>query len=266
MPAVRYYWDMTLRKEARKVGDHPVVEKGARVGYAASGVLHLLLGWLALRLAWGSYAGDADQSGAFEVLGSSVAGVIVLGVLGAGFVLLGAWNLLEAVVLHDTKDRIKHVAKGVTYGVLAWGAFEVAGGSDTSSSEQSEDATATLLAGPLGSALVVLLGAVVVAVGGYLLYKGLARKFREDLREDPGRVVEALGTLGYAAKGVSLIIVGVLFWTAAATHDPEKASGLDGALRTVLQLPWGQVLLSLVAFGLVAYAAYSFARARYARV
>lgn len=255
-----------VRKEARKVGDHPVVETGARIGYAASAVLHLLLGWLALRMAWGNYGGDADQSGAFEVLGSSTGGVVVLVVLAAGFVLLGAWNLLEAVVLHDTKDRVKYAAKGVTYGVLAWGAFEVAGGTDTSSSQQSEEATATLLAGPLGGVLVVLLGAVVVAVGGYLIYKGLARKFREDLRKDPGRAVEVLGMLGYAAKGVSLIIVGVLFWSAAATHDPEKASGLDGALHTVLQLPWGQVLLSLVAVGLVAYAAYSFARSRYARV
>lgn len=244
-----------------------MVENGARVGYAASGVLHLLLAWLALRLAWGSYSGEADQSGAFESLTGSTAGVVLLIVLGVGFVLLGLWNLAEALLVKgETKDRVKHVAKGLTYGVLAWGAIEVAAGRDSSSSERSQDLTARLMANAAGSVLVVVIGLVVVAVGGYHIYKGVAGKYREDLREDPGRAVEWLATVGYSAKGVALIVIGIVFWAAVFTHDPEKASGMDGALRTLLELPLGKALLSLVALGLVAYGIYSFARAKYARV
>ena len=264
---LRYYWGMTVRDGARKAGNHPVVENGARAGYAASGVLHLLLAWLSLRLAWGNYAGEADQAGAFEALSVTPVGVGVLAVLGVGFVLLGVWNLFEALLIRgDVGRRLKHLAKGLTYGVLAFGAFEVAAGTDTSSAEQSRDVTATLMGSAAGSVAVVLVGLVVAAVGGYHVYKGVARKYREDLRENPGRAIEALATLGYVAKGVSLLAVGGLFWAAVATHDPEKASGMDGALRTLLDLPLGKGLLSLVALGLVAYGIYSFARAKYARV
>ena len=42
---------------AAQAGDHPIVEWGARLGYAASGVLHLVLAWLIVQIAIGS----ADQ-------------------------------------------------------------------------------------------------------------------------------------------------------------------------------------------------------------
>lgn len=258
---------MTVRDGVRRAGNHPVVEYGARAGYAASGVLHLLLAWLTLRLAWGSYGGDADQSGAFEALSVTPVGVGLLAALGVGFVLLGVWNLIEAVLVRgDAGRRLKHVAKGLMYGALASGAFEVAAGTDTSSAEQSRDVTATLMGSAAGSIAVVVVGLVVAAVGGYHIYKGIARKYREDLRENPGRAIEALATFGYAAKGVALLAVGGLLWAAVATHDPQKASGMDGALRTLLDLPLGKGLLSLVALGLFAYGTYSFARAKYARV
>lgn len=244
-----------------------MVENGARAGYAASGVLHVLLAWLALRLTWGSYKGEADQSGAFQSLASTRTGVAFLVVLGVGFVLLGLWNLIEAFVSRgETKDRVKNAAKGVVYAVLAIGAFEVALGRETSSSQQSQDLTARLMANPAGIVLVVVVGLVVLVIGGFHIYKGVAGKYHEDLRQDPGRGVEWAATIGYAAKGVALIVIGGLFVAAGFTQDPEKASGMDGALRTLLELPLGKVLLSLVALGLVAYGIYSLARAKYARV
>lgn len=258
---------MSVGNRARSASEHPIVENGARVGYAASGVLHLLLAWLALRLAWGSYSGEADQSGAFQSLTGSGAGVVLLVVLGVGFVLLALWNIAEAFLVHgEAKDRVKYAAKGVTYGVLASGAFTVASGRNSSGSEQSQDLTARLMANPAGTVLVVVVGLVIVAVGGYHIYKGVAGKYREDLTQDPGRAVEMMATIGYTAKGVALIVIGGLFVAAAVTHDPEKASGMDGALRTLLELPLGKVLLTLVALGLVAYGIYSFARAKYAKV
>ncbi|SDB82049.1 protein of unknown function [Raineyella antarctica] len=258
---------MSVRDTARKAGNSRVVEYGARVGYGASGVLHLLLAWLSLRLAWGSYGGEADQSGAFQALSTNPVGVAVLGVLGAGFVLLGLWNLTEAALVRGDVGRVvKHVAKGLTYGVLAWGAIQVVMGTHSSSAKQSKDLTSSLMGSVAGDVLVVVVGLVVVVIGGYHIYKGIASKYREDLVESLDRPIEVVATFGYVAKGIALMVIGALFLAAVATHDPSKASGMDGALRTLLKLPLGTFLLSLIALGLVAYAIYSFARAKYARV
>ena len=61
-------------------------------------------------------------------------------------------------------------------------------------------------------------------------------------------------------------VVGGLFGAAALSHDAEKAGGLDAALKSLLSAPGGQIMLTVVALGLVAYGIYSFARAKYARI
>jgi hypothetical protein len=55
----------------------------------------------------------------------------------------------------------------------------------------------------------------------------------------------------------------VLLGYAAITFDPAKASGLDGAMHTILNAPFGAVLLTIVALGIVCFGAFLLARARY---
>jgi hypothetical protein len=257
----------SVHSAATDAGDHPVVETGARLGYAASGLLHLLIAWVALQLAWSTATQEASQSGALRTLAETPVGSVALWVALVGFVLLGVWLLLEAVVVHDTGDRLKAAGKGVVYAVLAWTTFGVARGSGSGSgSEQSVSMTADLMAQPFGLLLVGAVGVGVVAVGAYHVAKGWRRTFLEDLTGHPGTWITRAGRAGYMAKGVALGVVGVLLVYAAATHDPAQAQGLDGALRTVLGAPLGKVLLTVVALGLASYGVYSFARARYARV
>lgn len=256
----------TTRGAAAAVGDNPVLETGARVGYAANGVLHLLIAWLALQIAWGGSGGEADQSGAFGTLAGTPLGSALLWAVAIGFVLLGVWQLTEAVVRRDIGDRVKAVGKAAVYLALSWTAISVVQGSSSDSSDQASDATARLMAQPFGRVLVAIAGLVVIGVAVYHVVKGWRRKFLEDLREQPGPRVVQLGRVGYIAKGVALGILGGLLLAAGATGDPERAQGLDGALRTLLELPLGKVLLTLAALGLAAYGLYSFARARYARV
>ncbi|WP_194793267.1 DUF1206 domain-containing protein [Raineyella fluvialis] len=255
---------MTAQDGARKAADNPVVENGARAGFAASGVLHLLMAWLALRLAWGQYHGEADQSGAFQALASTTAGVILLGVLAAGLFLLGLWNLLQAFLArHELKDALRFASLTVVYAVLGVGAALVATGGQSSSSQRSKDITAAMMGNAAGTVLVVVVGLVVVIIGGFHIYKGVTGKYRDDLRHQPSSAVVLVAILGYVAKGVALLVVGALFWVAVATHDPQKASGMDGALRALLGLPLGRLLLSVVALGLVAYGIYAFTRAKH---
>jgi hypothetical protein len=119
---------------------------------------------------------------------------------------------------------------------------------------------------PGGRVLVGILGLVVLGIAGYHVYKGWTKKFLEDLRENPGDWAVTAGRLGYIAKGVALLIVGFFFLVAAWTADPDKAQGLDGALKTVKDQALGPFLLTLVAIGIAAFGVYSFARSRYARV
>jgi hypothetical protein len=254
---------------ARQAGNSPVVEWGARLGYAVLGMIHLLIAWIALKVAWniGGGSKNADTSGALETLTASGTGVVLLWVCVVGFLLLAVWQLFEAALGHgETTDRLKAAAKGVTYLFFAWTSFTVGQGASSSAEQQTEDFTAGLMGSPGGRLLVGVVGLVVLGIAGYHVYKGWTKKFLEDLREHPGDWAVTAGRIGYVAKGVALVIVGFFFLVAAWQADPDKAQGLDGALKTVKEQPFGPFLLTLVAAGIAAYGVYSFARSRYARV
>ena len=88
-----------VQSTAREGNDHPVIERGARLGFALAGLLHLLIGWIALQIAWGGDGGeDADQSGALTMLAETPAGPVLLWVAVVGFVLLELLHLTETVV------------------------------------------------------------------------------------------------------------------------------------------------------------------------
>jgi hypothetical protein len=254
---------------AREAGNSAVVEWGARLGYATLGLIHLLIAWIALKVAWGIGGGskNADTSGALQTLSSSGTGTLLLWICVVGFLLLAVWQVLEAAVGYgETSDRLKAVAKGVTYLFFAWTTVKVAQGGGSSAEKQTEDFTAGLMGSPGGRLLVALVGLVVLGIAGYHVYKGWTKKFLQDLREHPGDWAVTAGRIGYIAKGVALVIVGFFFLVAAWQADPDKAQGLDGALKTVKDAPFGPFLLTLVAAGIAAYGVYSFARSRYARV
>ena len=256
----------SAKRAAATAGDHPVVEWGARLGYGASGVLHLLLAYLTVQIALGGGGKEASQSGALETLAEEPLGQVLLWVIAVGFTLLALWQLTELVTRHEASDKAKAGGKLVLYSALAWTSFTFAMGGRTSSNKQSKDFTRTLMDAPAGEVLVGLVGVAIIGIGGYHVYKGWREKFLEDLQEHPGRWVVIVAKIGYIGKGIALGAVGVLFITAAIQQRAGKATGLDGALRSMRDLPAGTVILLGIALGLLAYGVYSFARARYARV
>jgi len=257
-----------VRSAARQAGDHPALETAARLGYAVNGVLHLLIAWLGFQLALGAGSGSADQSGALQTLSGTGVGRASLWIGVLGFLGLGLWQVTEVFVSRDeTSDRVKAAAKAVLYLFLSFSCLTWArGSSGSSSSTQTVDFTATLMEKPAGRVLVGLVGLGIVAVGVYHVAKGWRRTFLKDLDEHPGALAERAGRFGYIAKGVALALVGILFALAALHAAPSEATGLDGALRTMLKAPQGPILLAVGALGFAAYAVYSFARARHAKV
>ena len=265
---------------AGRAGDSEALEHLARVGLIAYGMVHVLVAWLALQLAWGGGGQSADQSGALATLAATPVGKPLLWVLTIGLVALALWQAAEALrwrsgwsASGDQRSRAlkksaKALVKAVVYLALAYTAFRFATGGGQSSSGQQQQTTAGVMGWPGGRWLVAAAGLVLVGVGVHHVVKGLKKSFLKeiDLASAPPaaeRTVTRLGQAGYPAKGVALALVGALLVYAALTFDPARAAGLDGALRTILDAPFGQVLLTLVALGIAAFGAFCFVRARY---
>jgi len=266
---------------AREVTDHPVLTQLARVGLVAYGVLHVLIGWLAFRIAWSVAPGaaDADQTGALQTVAGSPGGRVLLWVIGLGMLALALWQAGEVLRVwtgllrpaHRLRTAVvcaKCGAKGTVYAVLGVTALFFAAGADYDAAERFQDLTDDALEIPGGSALVVATGVGVVGVGLYVLVRGVTGGFMKDLDLDaaPDRwepLIERIGSVGYVAKGIAFAVSGGLLVYAAATQDVTTATGLDGAMNAIAAVPTGQWLLTAVAIGFAAFGVYALARARY---
>ena len=245
-----------VRQAADRAGDSPIVQWGARAGYAVSALLHLLMGFLGLQLAFGQQSQSVDQSGAVALLSANPFGKALLAASFSALFLLALWQLTEVATRHETKDRLKALGKV--------GAFLTG---QASSSQSTEDAARTTLSLPGGGLLLVAGGLAVIAIGGYHVWRGVTSSFLKQLVEHPPEFVVWAGRLGYAAKGVALIATGGLLALAGWQHDADAArGGLDGAFASLLELPWGTAVLAAIALGFMGYAVYGFARARLARL
>ncbi|MFC8924238.1 DUF1206 domain-containing protein [Cellulosimicrobium sp. NPDC057127] len=255
---------------ARSARTSRPLELLARAGYAVSGLLHLVVGVIAVQVALGSASTQqADQTGALAAIAGTPGGTALLWFAVVAFAALGLWQLTEAVSGGaETSDRLKAAGKAVLYVALGVLTLQVVTGSSGGGQEQS--LTATLMQNPAGKVLVGLVGLGVVAGGVYHVVKGWKKKFLEDLEGGTsghlGRAVVVLGRIGYVAKGVALGVLGGLFVVAAVQADPQQAGGLDAAFATLAAQPYGAVLLVAVGLGFAAYGLYSFARARFARM
>lgn len=247
-----------------------------RAGMVCYGVVHLLVAYLAVRVAFGDTAERADQKGAIQEVGSTGLGGILLWVLAVGLFAFGAWQLLLAAKGYQwvpkegkrTRKRIGAVGRALI--VIALGVTTVAyatGSGSSGSGDQQQTMTAKLLALPAGPFLVALVALIIIGYGIFTASKGFRKSFVRDL--DLGDLpagtqhwVRRLGVFGYIAKGVTFGIIGVLIGFAALNHDPKEAGGLDAALKTLAAQPFGTVLLCLVALGLAAYGVYCFAAAK----
>ncbi|MDH6226468.1 hypothetical protein M2169_003438 [Streptomyces sp. MJP52] len=267
------------RTTARRAANSSAMDRAARAGFAARGVLYLLIGVIALRVAFHPGDGEqADRSGALAEIAEKPFGSVLLWALGIATAGMALWRLSEAAFGasgpdgHKTHKRLFSACRAVFYGFVAYSvmAFAAGSGGGGSSDRQSKDITARALEMPGGRWLVGAAAIGVVVAGGWILVRAVRRKFHKHLKtgEMSRRVrqaVDVLGVFGGVARGVLFGAVGVFALVAAVRFDPDEAKGMDDTLRAFTQTSAGPWLLVVIAVGLVAFAGFSFASARYRR-
>jgi Domain of Unknown Function (DUF1206) len=261
-----------------QAGDSTSLEMVARAGLIAYGLVHLLIGWLAVQIAWSaSDSKNADTSGALKTLVSQPFGKILLWLVAVGLVALALWQASEAIWGYRNRDGAerarKQLASGasaVIYAALGISAASVALGSRSSSSQSQKQATSGVLAWPAGRVIVVVAGLIIIGVGVAHVVKGVKKSFAEEIDTSSmspaaRKGVAQLGQIGYIAKGVALGLVGGLLSYATLTFDRQK-QGLDGAMQTILAQPFGKFLLTAAALGFVAFGVFAMLQSRYRRM
>jgi hypothetical protein len=79
-------------------------------------------------------------------------------------------------------------------------------------------------------------------------------------------VVGLLGTVGTIARGAVFALAGIGVIDAAITHKASDSGGIDKALLTLRNQPFGEILMLAAALGLLIFGIYGLCEARWRRV
>jgi hypothetical protein len=248
----------------------------ARSGLLARGVVYAVIGILAIKLAAGSGGKATNQQGAMQTIAHQPFGKVLLILVAVGLAGYATWRLLRAAIGHGTQEsdnafeRLAAAASGLVYGALCVVAVKILLGSGQQSGAPGKTA-AGMLGWSGGTLIVGVAGAVLVGVALYQGYRGIARKFMQEantaeMARSVEHTYEAIGVFGQLARMVVFGLTGYGLIVAAIDFDPRKAVGLDGALRDLVNASYGPLLLGLVAAGLIGFAVYSIADARYRKI
>ncbi|MFC4031108.1 DUF1206 domain-containing protein [Streptomyces polygonati] len=258
-----------------------------RAGFVARGVVYVLIGVLAIRIAFGAGGQQADRQGALQSIAGQPFGTAMLWVLAAGFACMTLWRAAQAVIGTDEPGeggsgtgaggrpgkRLMNAGRAVFYGSVCWGtaAFAAGSGGSSSSDQKSQDWTRSALGLPAGRWLVGVAGCGLVVAGAMIAIRAARRKFLKKMttagmgrRTREAVVVSGMG--GGIARGTVFAGAGVFVLVAAVRYDPDQAKGVDDTLRSFAHTAAGPWLLVAVAVGLVLFGAFSFASARWRRL
>ena len=259
----------------------PWIERFARTGYVAKGIVYIVIGTLAARAAFGAGGRTTGSRGAMETIVEQPFGRVMLAVIAVGLLGYAIWQLIAAAADTERKGtepkglalRAGQAGRALIYASLALSAVRLTMGDRSGGGDDAAAAgwTARLMAVPFGRWLVALVGLGIIGYGVYQLYRACAAKVRKHLDLWQASATEAewivrVGRFGIGARGVVFGIIGWFLIRAAMEYEPRRASGLAGALATLERQPYGPWLLGIVALGLIAYGLYQLANARYRRI
>lgn len=257
----------------------PWVERLARVGFAAKGVLYLTIGVLSVRAALGA-GGRAvtDTHGAMDALNGTFGRPLLI-VLALGLAGYGIWRVIAAIT--DAEDqgrepkgiakRIGAAVRGLIHLALAGTAVSLAVWQQSSGGHDKEAKHWTSRALDMPGGTYIVWG-IAAAFGGYGVWQLFcAYRSKLDKRLELERLsagvksaVIAISRFGIAARGVVFITIAVLFVRAASNRDPNEAGGTGASMRELFA--FGKWPFIGIAAGVAAYGVYQLLEARYRRI
>jgi hypothetical protein len=256
----------------------------SRLGLVCRGSVYLLVGSLALRLAFAVHRGTAAPASSAGAVQDAVApawGRVTLVVLVAGLAAYAFSQLIEAVfrpsratgAIGAWRQRAVSSWGFLLYLVFCLSTARLLAGTpplQTAVSEQRQvtDVTAVVLRTGWGRALLIVAGVLAVAAGLETGRRSVRLDFRERFTAERmprplALLTRALGGVGCLARAAVIVLVGVFVIKAAVLSSAKQAKGLDAIFRWVAGLAGGSWLLALLACGLLCYGLYCLIEARY---
>jgi hypothetical protein len=259
---------------------NPQLELLERLGYVVRGVLYVVMGFLAFRIATAQPGGKAtDLSGSLVWLIGNPFGKLLLIVIIVGLAAYSLWGFIRAIYdpLHrgrDTKGiaaRIGFLTSAFSYAAIAFFALQILAGQGASSHDSTQKTVSTLLTNPAGGFITIVLGIIAIGIGVGQFVEAYRATFKTDLKagemsKSERDIAIGLGRFGMAARGVTFLVIGFFLVQAGINHDPAKATGFGGAFLFLLSQPYGHLLVGIIALGFVALGLHSFACARWVKL
>ena len=268
-------------RRGRSVGERfvnsPLFTILSRTGFVARALIYGIIGVLAFDLAIGQGGKITNQQGALRSVGQHPFGHFLLTLLAVGLGGYALWRLFRAALGHGPEgadrglERLGALGSGIVYAALCAVAVQILTGPGTSGKGNAKKTAGDVFSWPAGRWLIGIAGVVLAGVACYQLIRGLRKKFLDDSKTDEmpqlvHRWFTVLGTVGHVARAVVFGLVAAFLIKAAYDHKADEAIGLDGALGKLYNGTYGSWLLAAVAAGLIAFACFSLAEARYRRI
>lgn len=237
-----------------------------QLGYAARGLVYVILGYLALTTA-GRAAGGGEA--VFDLLQEVPLGTVVLYLMAAGLLAYAAFKLVSAVgdlQRHGSEPmglaaRVGEAASAVAHTVLAWAAFQYAGGGgESASGGGQQEAVGSVLELPLGDLLIGLVGLGFVAAAAMQARNAWTARFMRHVSAAAPAAVEPIGRVGHAARAVVFLVIG---WSLVRSAWFDRAAEVSGLGDALLSLQGNGALYTVVAAGLLLFGLFSLVVARY---
>lgn len=256
------------------------IEWLARLGYAAKGLVYVIVGVLSALSAFHAGGHTTNTKGAVNTLNQQPYGQVLLIIVALGLIGYVVWRFTQAFKDPEHRGhgfggilkRIGLFVSGLIYGSLAVYTISLLMGSGGGGGGQSKDSmTARLMSHQGGVWVVAAIGGVIIIVAIMQFMRAYQCKFEKQWAvAQMGRTqhiwARRIARWGLSARGVVFLIMGGFLVLAAVQTNPQKATGLGGALNTLAQQSYGQILLAVVALGLVCYGIYCWVNAVYRRI
>jgi len=244
----------------------------ARLGYAAKGVVYVLIGMMAMLVALGRKRQPVDFSEVLIQVVREPFGRLLLALLTIGLACYGLWCLVQAVLDTENKGtsffaivtRLLYAAVGFVYLALAWSAGRLitgAGSVRPGDRPEQEWAASFLALTPYGQWLVAFVGAGFIGFCFYEFHRAYTDgsqvlKTERTTRKAEDFLAMRIAQVGITARAVVFSIIGFFLIQSAVDYDPNKVRGISGTLVVLRQPPYGPWLLATIATGLIAYGGY----------